>query len=314
MASKGGEEPAAASGYSAERARDAARGALKKEPTMLKEIFATAKPIIGVVHLLPLPGSPRWDGQIEPICARAEQEAVALATGGVNGIIIENFFDAPFTKGRIDAAAVSAFTLAVKRVMSLCKLPIGINCLRNDGFSALAIAATVGAQFIRVNVFSGAMLTDQGIIEGQARELLLYRRSLLSQQNIKIFADIMVKHATPLGVGNDISLIAQDTYHRSLADAVIVSGSATGLAPKLMDIEAVKQAVPSCPLLIGSGCTADNVQNFLSTADGIIVASSLKRQGHIENPIDVDRVRSFVKAAAMKSSPSSTATTANQLS
>src|ERR1700722_4239337 len=135
---------------------------------LLKELFGTEKPIIGVVHLLPLPGSARWDGQIEPICRRAEQEAVALATGGVHGIIIENFFDAPFTKHRLDAATISAFTIAVKRVMSLCHLPIGINCLRNDGLSAMAIAATTGAQFIRVNVFTGAMLTDQGIIEGQA--------------------------------------------------------------------------------------------------------------------------------------------------
>jgi membrane complex biogenesis BtpA family protein len=264
---------------------------------MLEEIFGTRKPILGVVHLLPLPGSPRWDGQVETICLRGEQEAVALASGGVDGIIVENFFDAPFTKERIDAATISAFALAVKRIMSLCELPIGINCLRNDGLSALAIAATTGAQFIRVNVFTGAVVADQGIIEGQARELLLYRRSLMAQKRIKIFADIMVKHAAQLGTGSDIRLIAKDTFERGLADALIVSGVATGSAPNDRELKEVKQAVPDCPVLAGSGCSKDNIEGILGVVDGVIVASSLKREGVLENPIDVDRVRALVKAA-----------------
>src|SRR5271168_4813037 len=151
---------------------------------MLEELFGTTHPIIGVVHLLPLPGSPRWDGQIEPICQRAEQEAVALTTGGADGIIVENFFDAPFKKDRLDPATVAAFALAVKRVMALCDVPIGINCLRNDGLSAVAIAVATGAQFIRINVFTGAMVTDQGIIEGQAHDLLMYRRLLQAHKRI----------------------------------------------------------------------------------------------------------------------------------
>jgi membrane complex biogenesis BtpA family protein len=264
---------------------------------MFEELFGTTKPILGVVHLLPLPGSPRWDGQVEPICLRAEQEAVALASGGVDGIIVENFFDAPFSKTRIDTATACAFVLAVKRVMSLCELPIGINCLRNDGLSALAIAATTGAQFIRVNVFTGAMVTDQGIIEGQARELLLLRRSLAAQKKVKIFADIMVKHATPVGVGSDIRQIAKDAFERGGADALIVSGVATGSAPDRDDLREAKQAVPACPILAGSGCTKENIDGILGIVDGAIVASSLKREGLLENPIDVERVRSLVKAA-----------------
>src|SRR5271154_5146961 len=107
---------------------------------MLKTLFGTDKPLIGVIHLLPLPGSVRWDGQFSPIYERAEQEAIALATGGIDGIIVENFFDAPFTKGRLDAVTISTFTLAVNRIMALTNKPIGINCLRNDGLSSLAIA------------------------------------------------------------------------------------------------------------------------------------------------------------------------------
>lgn len=264
---------------------------------MLKELFGTEKPIIGVVHLLPLPGSARWDGQIESICRRAEQEAVALATGGANGLIVENFFDVPYSKQRLDAATISAFTLVVKRVMSLCDLPIGINCLRNDGLSAVAIAQTTGARFIRVNVLAHAMVTDQGIIEGNAHELLLYRKQL-GAEKIKIFADILVKHSTPLlAERNDITLIAKETKMRALADALIVSGNETGEAPDFADLKAVRLALPDCPLLAGSGVNKENIERIFDIANGVIVASSLKQQGIIENPIDSERVRGLVSAA-----------------
>lgn len=263
---------------------------------MLDEIFGTPKPVIGVIHLLPLPGSPRWDGHMEPVCLRAEQEAAALATGGADGIIIENFFDAPFTRNRVDTATACAMSVVIKRIMSICELPIGVNVLRNDGLTALSVAATVGAQFIRVNVLTGAMVTDQGIIQGEAHELLMYRKQLLAQKQIKIFADVMVKHASPLGADAQIEQMAKDTVERGLADALIVSGTATGSEPDERDLLAVRNAVPNTPILIGSGTTKENVSNLLRTADGTIVASSLKRQGILANPIDVERVRSLVNA------------------
>ncbi len=138
----------------------------------LKQIFKTDCPIIGVVHLLPLPTSPRWGGSLKAAIDRAEQEATALASGGVDGILVENFFDAPFDKDRVDPVVVSAMTVIMQRLMQLVPLPFGVNVLRNDARSALAIASCVQAQFIRVNVLTGVMATDQGLIEGQARELL----------------------------------------------------------------------------------------------------------------------------------------------
>lgn len=262
---------------------------------MFEEIFGTSKPVIGVIHLLPLPGSPNWDGQMEPMLLRAEQEASSLASGGAHGIIIENFFDSPFTKNHVDTATACAMTLAAKRVMTVCQLPIGINVLRNDGMTALAVATAVGAKFIRVNVFTGAMLTDQGMIEGQAHELLNYRRHL-SSKSIKIFADVMVKHASPVTPLADIGQMAKEAAYRGHADALIVSGIATGSAPALTSITSVREAVSDRPLLIGSGADRQNAASLLASADGVIVASSLKRQGKIENPIDVERVRSFVNA------------------
>lgn len=267
---------------------------------MLEELFGTKKPIIGVIHLLPLPGSARWDGDLEPVILRAEQEAAALSTGGVHGIIIENFFDAPFTKGRVDTATACAMSLIVKQVMKICDLPVGVNMLRNDALTAMAVATTTGARFIRVNVLTGAMVTDQGVIEGQAHELQIYRRQLLSGDSVKVLADVLVKHASPLGSNQDIKLLAKDTVFRGLADGLIVSGQATGAAPDLDDFRKVKEVLPDVPLFAGSGCTRENVSDIMSVADGVIVASTLKRQEILENPVDVERVRNLVGAAPRK--------------
>lgn len=259
----------------------------------LKQIFHTSQPIIGVVHLLPLPTSARWGGNLNAIIDRAEQEAVALISGGVNGIIIENFFDAPFPKNRVDPAVVSAMTAIVTRLMELVSVPIGINVLRNDSLSAMAIASCTGAAFIRVNVLSGVMATDQGLIEGCAHELLRYRRELGA--DVKIMADVLVKHAQPLSA-SDLTYAVRETIERGLADAVILSGLATGDPPSLEDLRLAKAAAGNIPTIVGSGASFKNISNLIQFADGVIVSSSLKRQGKIENSIDPIRVSQFVEA------------------
>jgi uncharacterized protein len=258
----------------------------------LKQIFNTTQPIVGVVHLLPLPTSARWGGSLSAIIDRAEQEAVALVSGGVDGIIIENFFDAPFPKSRVDPAVVSAMTAIVSRLMELVSLPIGINVLRNDSLSAMAIASCTGAAFIRVNVLSGVMATDQGLIEGCAYELLRYRRELGS--DVKILADVLVKHAQPLS-SSDLTNAVRETIDRGLADAIILSGVATGSPPSLEDLKLARAAAGSTPMLIGSGASFSNINSLMQFADGAIVSSSLKRQGKIENSIDPIRVSQFVE-------------------
>ncbi|ALF54722.1 phosphorybosylanthranilate isomerase [Nostoc piscinale CENA21] len=261
----------------------------------LYQTFKTRTPIIGVVHLLPLPTSPRWGGSLKAVIDRAEQEATALASGGVDGIIVENFFDAPFTKNQVDPAVVSAMTVVVQRIQNLVTLPIGLNVLRNDAKSAIAIASCVRAQFIRVNVLTGVMATDQGLIEGEAHQLLRYRRELGS--DVKILADVLVKHARPLSSPN-LTVAVQDTIERGLADAVILSGWATGSPPTQEDLELASGAAKGTPVFIGSGADDwENVATLLQAADGVIVSSSLKRHGRIEQPIDPIRVSQFVEAA-----------------
>jgi membrane complex biogenesis BtpA family protein len=259
----------------------------------LNQIFETANPIIGVVHLLPLPTSPRWGGSLKTVIDRAEREATALASGGVNGIIVENFFDAPFPKDCVDPAVVSAMSLVVQRLQNLVTLPIGVNVLRNDAHSAMAIAACTQAQFIRVNVLTGVMATDQGFIEGQAHQLLRYRRELGS--DVKILADVLVKHARPLGSPN-LTTAVQETIDRGLADGVILSGWATGSPPSLEDLELASAAANGTPVFIGSGANWENIPQLIQAADGVIVSSSLKRRGSIDQPIDPIRVSQFVEA------------------
>ena len=274
----------------------------------LKQIFQTDNPVIGVVHLSPLPTSPRWQGKLQEVIARAEQEATALAAGGVDGIIIENFFDAPFTKDCVDPAVVSAMTLVVDRLKGMVMLPIGINVLRNDARSAMAIASCTQSEFIRVNVLTGVMATDQGLIEGKAHELLRYRRELGSE--VAILADVLVKHARPLGTPN-LTTAVQDTIQRGLADGVILSGWATGSPPTQEDLELAAAAAGDTPVLIGSGANWENIPRLMQAADGVIVSSSLKRQGKIEETIDPIRVSQFVEAAKSTPAIAQTASEAN---
>lgn len=187
-------------------------------------------------------------------------------------------------------------SLVVHRVKQMVGVPVGINVLRNDGHSALAIASCVGAKFIRVNVLTGVMATDQGIIEGDAYKLLRYRRELGS--DVKIFADVLVKHAQPISVPQ-VSAAVHDTIHRGLADAVILSGWATGHPPTSEDLKEAKIACGDTPLFVGSGATWDNVSQLMEYADGVIVSSSLKRNGQIQQAIDPIRVSRFVDAVRL---------------
>ena len=255
---------------------------------MPRLLFDTPKAFIGVVHLMPMPGSPRWGGNMEKVLAKAEEEADILFQGGAHGIIVENFGDSPFRTGRVEPETVSGITLAVRRVMETAELPVGINMLRNDGRSAMAVAAVTGANFIRVNVHYGVMAADEGLVEGEAFETLRQRRAL--GVDVKILADVLVKHAVPLG-SVDLALIARETVSRGMADGLIISGPVTGAETSATDVGTVRGALPGTFILVGSGVDEENAARVLAEADGAIVGTSLKRHGMIENSIDPDRVR-----------------------
>jgi membrane complex biogenesis BtpA family protein len=249
--------------------------------------------LIAVIHLLPLPGSPRWGEDLEKIVGAAIDDARACEDGGADAVIIENFGDVPFSKGAVPPETVAAMAVAGAGVRDAVGLPLGFNVLRNDGHSALALCAACGGGFVRINVLSGAMVTDQGVIEGNAFAIARLRRQLAPEA--KILADVQVKHASPLG-SVPIEIAARDTAQRGLADALVVSGTATGEAADLDELRRVRSACPEIPILIGSGVTMANGAAYLEFADGIIVGTSVKRDGNVSNPVDGKRVAALRKA------------------
>jgi len=251
--------------------------------------------VIGMVHLPSLPGSPRWDGSMARVVASALADARALIEGGADALLVENFGDAPFTPGRVEPATVAAMSVVAAEVRrALPGAPLGVNVLKNDARAALAVAAAVGAEFIRVNVHAGAVLADQGIVQSDAYGTLRDRRLL--GVDVAIFADVGGKHAVPLAPV-ELEQTARDLVHRGLADALVVSRPATGQATPLAEVKRVRSAVPNVPLLIGSGVTAETAAELLSVADGLIVGTSVKRDGDVEQPVDRARVEKLVAAA-----------------
>jgi membrane complex biogenesis BtpA family protein len=263
---------------------------------LTRETFATQfggpRAIFGMVHLLPLPGAPLFGGSLDRVIDAALRDARAICDGGCDGVVFENFGDRPFFKSRVEAVTIAAMTRVIAEVVRGVRLPFGVNVLRNDARAALAIAAATGAAFIRVNVHSGVMYADQGMIEGEAAETLRLRAE--TAPNVAIFADHFVKHALP-PAGTDQVQAAKDLRHRGLADALIVSGAETGAAPDADRLRLVREAAGDAPILIGSGLSAENAEAF-ADADGAIVGTAIKRDGRVDEPVERQRAERLVDA------------------
>lgn len=250
--------------------------------------------IIGVVHLLPLPGAPQFAGSFDAVLERGVRDCKVYHDNGVNSLIVENFGDAPFAPRKVDPVTVAAMTFAAAEFKrEFPEIEYGINVLRNDAESAISIATVVGASFIRVNVFVGAVVADQGVIEGDAFSLTRLRKALNS--NVKIFADVDVKHSTRIG---DYSLKQQaaDAIERGLADAIIVSGPRTGKAVDISELRDLRKDFPHANIIVGSGASKRNVAELLKYANSVIVGTSVKVDGVTSNPVDAERLKEFVKA------------------
>ncbi len=246
-----------------------------------------------MVHLPALPGSPGSELDVEALRERAVDDARALAGGGVDGVLVENYGDAPYAPDEVDEPTVAAMAVLSAAVRRAVEVPVGVNVLRNDARAALAVAVAAGADFVRVNVWTGARLTDQGIVEGRAHEVLRLRRRLGSR--VRVFADVAVKHSAPLAPGDPADEVA-DAVGRGRADAVIVTGPSTGRPPEPGALETAREAADGVPVLAGSGVTAGTVGDVLERADGVIVGSALRREGRAGRPVDPDRVARFVDA------------------
>ena len=244
--------------------------------------------LIGMVHLPPLPGSPRFAGSVADVLASAERDAAALVEGGADAMMLENFHDVPFYKSRVPRITLACVARAATLVKQIAgDLPVGVNVLRNDGRSALAAAVAAGCDFVRVNVLCGARVTDQGVIEGVAADLMRDRR-MFHAEHSQVWADVDVKHSAPLSP-RPLEEEVADTLKRGLADALIVSGGGTGLPTDPLKLARVKAVAGGAPVLVGSGATLETLDDLTPHADGLIVGTALQRDGRI----DVDLVRAF---------------------
>jgi len=257
---------------------------------MAAKLFTVEKPLIGMIHLPPLAGSVRYRQQgTKPVVDAALRDLYALQTGGVDAVLVENMGDAPFAIGA-PRETLAMMAVVVDRLAAKAEVPVGVNVLRNDPAAAMSIAAATGACFIRVNVFAGVAFSDQGIIEGCARELLRLRLELGTET--KILADVHVKHAAHLTTLEEAAIDAA----RNGPDALIVSGIGTGRPADPESVQTAK-AVAGLPVLVGSGIRIDNLSRYRD-ADGFIVGTVLKKDGRLGGAVDVERVRALAEAVA----------------
>jgi hypothetical protein len=255
--------------------------------------FQRRPALIGVVHLAALAGAPRYRGSLEPVLAAALRDARALVRGGCDALLVENFGDVPFHPARVPPETVACMARALGALREAHpRVPLGVNVLRNDARSALGLCAAFELDFLRVNVHAGAAVTDQGLVEGRAFETLRERARLCPRA--RIWADVHVKHATPLASAS-LGEAAAELVGRSLADALIVTGRATGSPPSARALAEVCAAAGRAPVLVGSGLTLANAAALLVGARGAIVGTALKRGGRVGAPVDEARVRAFAE-------------------
>jgi membrane complex biogenesis BtpA family protein len=250
-----------------------------------------AKLLVGVVHLRALPSAARGGGAFVSVLEAALADARALAAGGVDGVMVENFGDAPFHLGTaadpVPPDVPAALAVVAHEVRRETSLPVGVNCLRNDAMAALGAASVAGARWIRVNVLAGAVVADQGLICGEAARVLAYRKLLGAE--VEILADLHVKHAVPLAP-MPLAAAARDLAERAGADALLVTGERTGEPPHPDLLRQVKRAVGDTAVWIASGLSPDNAASLWPLCDGAIVGTSLKEGGQVHRPVDRERV------------------------
>lgn len=250
------------------------------------------KVIIGMLHLPPLPGSPRFRGSMKELIRSAQMDLKALIQGGVDAILIENFGDKPYPVGAMPLISLVAMAYIVGRLARQIRRPFGINIQFNQFKAEAAMAAVSQADFIRVEGFVDNLLTDSGWSPACAAWVTRCRTRW--RNSFEIWADVHVKEAIVLGSRSLVE--AARAAVSNLADVLIVSGARTGEETPLEAVRLVKEAVP-CPVLIGSGLNMDNASRLLQAADGAIVGTAIKRDGRVENPVDPERVAALVRIA-----------------
>lgn len=267
------------------------------EKRFIKDIFKQDKPIIGMIHLRPLPGSPLYDPaniSVSKITEIAINEALKLQNAGIDGLQIENIWDYPYLKGSdIGHETTTIMAVIASKIKESVDIPIGINCHLNGGMKALAIAAAVEAKWVRVFEWVNAYVSHAGILEGIGGKLSRYR-SFLKAEDIKFFCDVNVKHGSHFIISDrTIADQARDAESEG-AEALIVTGFETGKSPTPEKVKEFSRNV-QVPVLLGSGTDIANVSTLLKYADGAIVGSYFKEGNDWKRPVDGKKAEEFMK-------------------
>jgi membrane complex biogenesis BtpA family protein len=256
-------------------------------------LFSHPKPVIGVIHVGALPGTPQGTLSVAELAQQAKQEARIYRECGVDGIIIENMHDVPYLKGEVGPEIVAAMTAIGTEVKNRCQLPVGIQILAGANIEAMAVAHAAGLDFIRAEGFAYAHVADEGIIEASAAKLLRYRK-LIGAERVQVWTDVKKKHSAH-AITADVSLgETAETVEFMGADCVIVTGSVTGQAPKVADIQEAKSHC-HLPVFLGSGINETNLEQFYKEADGFIIGTSFKVDGLWSNAVDPLRVTQLIR-------------------
>lgn len=244
---------------------------------------------VGMVHLLPLPGSPRWAGNLQAVLDAAARDAATLAEGGCDALIVENMGDVPYLRAQVEPETVALMARATARVIAESGLPVGVQVLAGANRQALGVAVAAGAQFVRAEAFAYGHVADEGWIDACAGPLLRARAALGS--DVSIWADVQKKHAAHAITGDlDLGDLARGTAFCG-ADTLVVTGAETGESTSLHDVLSAQSA--RLPVAVGSGVTPKNAASLASAADALIVGSWLKTDGDWRNRVELDRVRAL---------------------
>lgn len=263
-----------------------------------KSIFKTTKPVIGMIHLKALPGTPKYTSNASYIIEKALEEAVIYKNAGIDAIMIENMHDVPYTKGGVGHEISSMMAIISYSIKRQTNFPVGIQILAGANNEALAVAKSSNIDFIRAEGFVFAHTADEGIIDAQAGGLMRYRKQI-DAEHIAVFTDIKKKHSSH-AITQDVSLL--DTAKAAqffLSDGVVITGNHTGETASIEELMTLKSSL-DFPIIVGSGITIDNVSTYLPLCDAMIVGSHFKNDGYWESDLDYDRISNFMELVKKK--------------
>ncbi len=260
---------------------------------MLKETFANSKPIIAMVHLLGLPGSPAYDakGGMARIIDAAAADIDKLQAGGVDALMFGNECDRPYIL-KASPESLAAMSAAIAAVKPAIKIPFGVDYLW-DPLATVALGVATGARFGR-EVMTGVYESDMGLWASDCAGALRLRHNL-GRDDFKLMYNVSAEFASPLG-SRSVAQRARSAVFSALADVVLVSGVMTGEAVETSQLRAVKQVVKDTPVFANTGVNLDNIKDILSIADGCVVGTHFKIAGDTWNAVDGARVRRFMDA------------------